>query len=539
MLPMARLSLPVTLVVLLLSGATGGCTPSPPASHDGPIVVVTFGALRADAVGAVGAVGGLGGALAATPELDRLTTALISGAEPGWAGRAVASSSWGAPSAASLVTGLGPWALGVIDPERIELDLAVPTFAEVASAAGYRTSAYPSGYWLRGRSRITQGFDFVHFLRDPDQIGRPTGHLRSLGDGDAIDARQLIWIHLDGPEPPFARRDDLAAAAGLDDARVAELPERLEVRELAPFWDPRRQPRPELQAAILDLYRLEVAAADRRLGELLGALRDSGRWDDTLLVVTSLHGIDLDDPAGGGRLGVGGDLSRAVLEVPLVVKLPRELERSIPHRTDRPVASQRLFATLVDSLGLPRAPAVAPSLFDPVAGPILSELYLAGEENVFSLVLPTARKASDTPGEPRVQTVAGTSERVAVQLVREVPFSPPEPSFYRARLVSLGVTGAAGPDDPPPEAVFDRLRRRFDRTPPLSGDATPGDRRASRLPTPRQALRSWHEDGSVQSVREDPREAELGRLLRRTWLASGGTESSPTDAFGAPQDRRP
>lgn len=518
------------LVALLLAGAAGSCTPTTTV-HDGPIVLVTFGALRGDAVGS------LGGALAATPELDRLAGAIRSGDEAGWAGRAVAPSSWGAPAAASLVTGLGPWALGVTDPERIELDLAVPTFAELAAAAGYRTSAYPSGYWLRGGSGITQGFDFVHFLRTPDQLGRPTGHLRSLGDGGEAEARQLVWIHLDGPEPPFERHGDLAAAAGLTADRLAELPEGLDARELGPFWDPRRTPRPQLQSAILDLYRLEVAAADRRLGMLLGALRASGRWDDTLLVVTALHGIDLDDPAGGGRLGVGGNLSRAVLEVPLVVKLPGGLPRSIPHSADRPVASRRLFATFADVLGLPRAPAVAPSLFDPVAGPILSELYLAGEENQFSLVLPAPGKVAGTFGGT-FGKVSGTSGPVALQLLREVPFSAPEPSFYRARLVSMGIAGAAGSNDPPPQVVFDRLRRRFDRTPPLSG-APEAEPRSQGPPPPRETLHSWQDDGTVRPVEGDLREAEMGRLLRRTWLAAAGAEASPANVLGTSEDEHP
>jgi hypothetical protein len=135
------------------------------------------------------------------------------------------------------------------------------------------------------------------------------------------------------------------------------------------------------------MYRLNAAHADDRLGRLLDALRRSGQWDRTLLVVTANHGEELGE---NGQVLHGGSLARRSLEVPLVIKLPRgaggiDIPR-IAEPADRRVAMTRLWATLVEAAGGTAPPAAAPSLFRRTDAPALSELYLAGGANLFSLV---------------------------------------------------------------------------------------------------------------------------------------------------------
>lgn len=77
----------LTGLVLLSLGVFScgrGLAPLPPAPHRGPIVLITFDALRADAVHALGGAGTVGESL--TPNLDAFL------AEADWAGRAAATS---------------------------------------------------------------------------------------------------------------------------------------------------------------------------------------------------------------------------------------------------------------------------------------------------------------------------------------------------------------------------------------------------------------------------------------------------------------
>ena len=70
------------------------------AVQPGALQVRALDGLRADAVGALTPDGSLGSGSSATPHLDRF---IATARENGWAGAAIAPSSWSVPSTASLV----------------------------------------------------------------------------------------------------------------------------------------------------------------------------------------------------------------------------------------------------------------------------------------------------------------------------------------------------------------------------------------------------------------------------------------------------
>ena len=113
----------------------------------------------------------------------------------------------------------------------------------------------------------------------------------------------------------------------------------MQPNELEPFFDPAVPLPPELRRRFWAMYRLNAAFADDRLGHLLQALRESGQWDRTLLVVTSTHGEELGEKH---QILNGGNLGRQLLEVPLAVKLPTGAAGS-SHRITAP-RNQRLAA---------------------------------------------------------------------------------------------------------------------------------------------------------------------------------------------------
>jgi hypothetical protein len=272
------------------------------------------------------------------------------------------------------------------------------------------------------------------------------------------------------------------------------LPRRILPEQLQPFVDPARPLPPGRFRRIAAMYHLNAARADDRLGRLLAALHASGQWDRTLLVVTANHGEELGE---NGRVLHGNNLSRAVLEVPLVIKLPRGSRQRIAEPRGRRVAVPRLWATLVEAVGGTAPPAIEPSLFRRTGGPILSELYLVNNTNLFSLL------DSDD------------------QLVWEARFAPPEPAYYRA-LQEAGRPNAARRLGESPAGVFDRLTTAFAAVPPLDG-----------LAAPTWTLQHWDAEGGSHPVDDSEqapaRTRELARRLAEAWHRFQPDDLTPSE----------
>ena len=444
---------PLGLLLLLTLTSCGGVAPP----HDGPIVLITFDSLRTDVVGELGGEPGL------TPNLDGLLR------HADWAGRAIAPSSWGTPAMASLFTGLRPWQHQVFQAET-RLPPVLITLPEALQAQGYETFGFSGEARYSKASGYDQGFGFLGILSKGIEAAE---RLKTLGDG-----RRFVWIHIPEPAAPYVRRPRFASRVNTGNL---DLPPRILPNQLALYFDPAESLPPPKRRRFWTMYRFNVAWADERLGRLLAALRQSGEWDRTLLVVTSTHGEEFGE---NGQTLNGGNLGRPLLEVPFAVKLPAGFGREIVVPKGRRVAAARLWATLVEAVGGEVPPAVAPSLFRRAPEAVLSELYLRNGTNQFSLV-------------------AGDD-----QLLWESRFAPPEPEYYRARLalMSRGNAEVARAElTAPPDEIFGRLLAGFLATPPLTGQGTP-----------RLTLERWEGRGA-RPLSDPRRTAELARLLARTW----------------------
>lgn len=444
---------------MVLSSSCG----SPPL-HDGPIVLITFESLRADSVASFGGPAGL------MPHLEEVVR------EADWVGRGIAPSSGNVPAMGTLLTGLRPWQHQALHEGRTGLSPDLVTLAEALHDRSYTTGGYPDDPWNREDLGISQGFDAFARL---GQGRRAFDRLANLGGG-----RHFVWVHLSEPGPPFIRRDGYLPRLG---PGAPNLPRRIDLAQLEPFFDPATGIPPGLRRRFLSMYRLNAAWADERLGRFLSALRVSGQWDRTLLVITSLHGEEIGEH---GQILSGGNLGRAGLEVPLVIKLPKGSPlRLRPPATQR-VATARIWATLVEAAGGEPPPAAAPSLLRDAPGAVLSELYLTNGTNRFSLWEP----GSD------------------LQLLQESRFAAPESDYFRARQ-SLFRTARSKVPPPvlaePPAAVFARLEQSFDAVPCFAGDGGPGARSFR--------LERWLPGGGTLRVDDPAKTVELARRLHDEW----------------------
>jgi arylsulfatase A-like enzyme len=448
-----------------------GCSRAPEVPvHRGPIVLITIDALRADTVGA------FGGPARVMPALSGFAR------EATWAGRAISPSSWTVPSMASIFTGFQPWRSRSWASDRSVLDERFVTLPESLRHAGYRTAAFRSNHWLESQFGYSQGFDDFRYLKEGK---RAESYLEELKGG-----RDFVWIHILAPHAPYVRRDTLLDRL---DEIPPDLPKQVRPLDLEPYYDPAAKLPADQERIFRAMYRLNAAYADQVLSRLLAALKKSGQWDKTLLVVTSDHGEEFGE---NGQIAHGGNLGHVLVEVPLVVKLPAGFQRKLAMPASH-VANVRVAPTLIEAAGGKPEPGVAPSLFQPFDKGALSELYLGDGVNRFSLV----------DGD--------------LQLLWESRFAPPEPDYYRARYAGIGGT----PEPPltePVQAIFGRLEKAFGSVLPLSGRR--GD-------PPRLTLVRWSA-GSVQPV-NDPREVNrMARRLKNAWLAANGSEVPPGRSTG-------
>ncbi|HEV8049304.1 MAG TPA: sulfatase-like hydrolase/transferase [Thermoplasmata archaeon] len=109
-------------------------------------------------------------------------------------------------------------------------------------------------------------------------------------------------------------------------------------------------PTTEELALLRNLYEATLERLSRRVAELIAAFRDAGRWDNTLLILTSDH---------GQAFGENGDLfherspREPLLHVPLWVRWPKGTAPPSV-RTDR-VSLVDIASTVLRAAGIPEA----------------------------------------------------------------------------------------------------------------------------------------------------------------------------------------
>lgn len=96
-------------------------------------------------------------------------------------------------------------------------------------------------------------------------------------------------------------------------------------------------------------YMLQTEFVDRQIKRLIDRLRETGLWDDALVVVTADHGVNF-TPGGHLRGKPVNDESRDdVIPVPLFIKYPGQDEGRVD---DRVAQTTDLLPTIADALGI-------------------------------------------------------------------------------------------------------------------------------------------------------------------------------------------
>jgi arylsulfatase A-like enzyme len=283
------------------------------------------------------------------------------------------------PSRASLLTGQYLAQHGVVDnvimPEHKELDPAVPTIGSILRDAGYRSSyigkwhlsqaaspdlaAYGFADW-EGNDRHFMGWagTGVHF--DPIIAANAAAWLRSNARGQQqpwfltvalVNPHDVMWFPIDQPgydqrHPEEVRRarkvlewakwkeDDVLPVFDTDYDEVCDALPANFADDLLDKPAAQRQWRWDQQHGLwgyidpgdttswlrhLDYYVELQRLADESLGTVLGALEETGAYDDTIVIFTSDHG----DMCGShGLRSKGPFVYEEIMHVPCYARVP-------------------------------------------------------------------------------------------------------------------------------------------------------------------------------------------------------------------------
>ncbi len=294
----------VVLTQVLAVVACGGANqrPSAPAQAAQNLLLITIDTLRADRVGAYGY------GSAQTPAMDRLAREGVRFT------RAFTTAPITLPAHASLLTGRYPPGHGARH-NGIAMNTAIPTLATALQTAGFGTAAFVSAFPLDRRFGLTRGFDAYddELPRGPDRKplnerrGDETAQRAISWLGANASRRTFLWVHLFEPH--------------------------------APYGDP-ADSRP-----VSSRYDDEIAAADRAVAHLLGALGDHAA--STVVVLAADHGEAFGEH---GEIGHSIFVYDTTLRIPLIMRGP-----GLPPGVsiDVPVSLVDVAPTILPLLGVP------------------------------------------------------------------------------------------------------------------------------------------------------------------------------------------
>ena len=237
------------------------------------VILITLDGLRTDRAGFLGSHAGL------TPNLDRLAAGSMVFTQ------AYAQTPLTIASGATLLTGTYPQinrasALGVLLPR------GVPYLPEQLHAHGYRTAAFVDSQQLDPKSGPFQGYDqgFDNYTTEAFQPERRPNAQTDAHGVEATVSRAAKWLPTSQTQPLF-------------------------------LWV-HLSPAPATSAAG---YDRGIAATDRAVGQFVAALKLKGLYDDSVVVVASLHGESL---GAHGEQMSGMFLYDETIHVPLLLKSP-------------------------------------------------------------------------------------------------------------------------------------------------------------------------------------------------------------------------
>jgi arylsulfatase A-like enzyme len=319
--------------------------------------------------------------------------------------RALSQAPWTLASFSSILTGKYPPQHGAIS-QLGKLRPRELTLGEIFHEAGYRTCALVTGHYMMSDSGVPQGFERV--------LQKRTG--RDDITSDWVTDRAIDFIQHDPDRPFFVLAHYYDPHYRYQDHRDFHLADgyRGWLRDGEVRWrEQRHLMRPHEIQFMRDVYAEEVQYTDRAIGRLLDRLRRSGLDRDTVILVVADHGEELLEHGWVGHLG---SMHQEVLHVPMILVLPAAAQRVA--RVDRLVETRRVFATLLDAVGIELAQAQGASLV-----PLATDFEAAQpnpQDRAFSVVYSPPEQDRFLEQHPRALALVAGDWKLIHDLARDV-----------------------------------------------------------------------------------------------------------------------
>ncbi len=286
------------------------------------LILISIDCLRADHVGVYGY------GRETTPVLDAFAKDGVVFED------AVSVSSWTLPTHMSMLTGLLPTEHGLRhDQKRFS---SVSYLPEILARNGYETVGIASSLLLTPTFGFDEGFDRYHALVDVPAASLVDTAIREI---ELADGRsQFLFLHLFDAHWPYQPRPELLTRFGPRPKDISDL--------LKKVIDRRPPSGPEEVEGLKSLYDAEIFDVDREIGRLFQALKEAGRYDGALIVVTADHGEGFYEHGFWQHSEV---IYSEVTQVPLIVKWPGNSPRG---RESRVVDQLHLFPTILAAASL-------------------------------------------------------------------------------------------------------------------------------------------------------------------------------------------
>jgi len=332
--PLLSSAIALAIVLVLCACGKKAAVPSGP-----NIVLITIDALRADHMSCYG--------------YHRETSPFIDGiaSESAVFTNAYSTSSWTAPSMASIFTGHYPRSHGVLHGVARGPKAAITgqellvkdflTIAEVLSTAGYTTFGVSSNGHISRDTGFSQGFDYfaTHwFMKSP----APNSSIREWREHIREASRYFLWIHYFDPHNPYAPRMPWVKNYTLRSGSYSKWTREVMANPKEYIEDIRNAP--QALHTLQDRYDSEINYCDQHIKELFELLPSD---PNTVVIITADHGEAFMEH---GQLLHGDTLFEEEVLVPLIIRLPAN--RSVARTIDHPVSNRDIFATIVGITGL-------------------------------------------------------------------------------------------------------------------------------------------------------------------------------------------
>ncbi len=280
--------------------------------------------------------------------------------------QAYSPSSWTLPATRSILSSLYST---TARRESSKSQLALHTLPEMLAENGYRTVGFTENHIVTG-ALFAQGFDRYYALIRfyvssnfalyrwmpymPQKIILTCLRAYDLGHGrltlkildslpNSQDSPLFLYVHFNEAHYPYYDDDSFLGGIYPGSRRLAWY----SLLEQLHSGNTKLEVEPEDLADMLSRYRQGIESLDRELGHLFESLRNSGFWDNSLVIITSDHGEEFLEHF---KWGHGQSLYQELIHVPLLVKFPQG-SGITPRVVESPVNIIDIAPTVLDFLG--------------------------------------------------------------------------------------------------------------------------------------------------------------------------------------------